>query len=74
MKYFLYDALLKTGKSFDCFILEDIRKTYKKMLDEGATSFFETELGEKDFDGAGSLCHGWSGAIPIYFYNILKSF
>ena len=74
MKYFLYDALFKTDKSFDCFILEDIRKTYKKMLDEGATSFFETELGEKDFDGAGSLCHGWSGAIPIYFYNILKSF
>lgn len=73
MKYFLYDALLKTDKSFDRFILEDIRRTYKKMLDEGATSFFETELGEKDFDGAGSLCHGWSGAIPIYFYNILKS-
>ena len=43
------------------------------MLDEGATSFFETELGEKDFEGAGSLCHGWSGAIPIYFNNVLDN-
>ena len=72
MKYFLYDALLKTNKSYREFVLEDIRKTYKKMLNQGATSFFETELGEEDFGGAGSLCHGWSGAIPIYFYNILK--
>ena len=71
MKYFLYDALLKTNRSYEQFILKDIRDTYKKMLDEGATSFFETELGEKDFGGAGSLCHGWSGAIPIYFYNVL---
>lgn len=71
MKYFLYDALLKTNESYKGFVLEDIRKTYKKMLDQGATSFFETELGEKDFGGAGSLCHGWSGAIPIYFYNLL---
>lgn len=73
MKYFLYDALLKTNKSYEQFVLEDIRNTYKKMLDEGATSFFETELGEKDFGSAGSLCHGWSGAIPIYFYNVIDS-
>ena len=72
MKYFLYDALLKTDKKYKQYVLENIRQTYKKMLDEGATSFFETELGEKDFENAGSLCHGWSGAIPIYFYNILK--
>ena len=73
MKYFLYDALLKTNKSYKQFIIDDIRQTYKKMLDEGATSFYETELGERDFEGAGSLCHGWSGAIPIYFYNILDN-
>ena len=73
MKYFLYDALLKINKSYKQFIINDIRQTYKKMLDDGATSFYETELGEKDFEGAGSLCHGWSGAVPIYFYNILIS-
>ena len=39
------------------------------MLDDGATSFYETELGEKDFHGAGSLCHGWS-AVIIYYYNL----
>ena len=72
MKYFLYEAMLQTNKTYEKYVLEDIRKTYKAMLDDGATSFYETELGEKDFDGAGSLCHGWSGAIPIYFYNVLS--
>ena len=38
------------------------------MLDRGATSFWETELGWEDFDYAGSLCHGWS-AIPLYLYG-----
>ena len=26
----------------------------------------QTELGEQDFDKAGSLCHGWS-ALPVYY-------
>ena len=40
------------------------------MLDAGATTFWETEKGATDFDGAGSLCHGWS-ALPIYYLNVL---
>ena len=40
------------------------------MLDCGATTFWETEKGAADFEGAGSLCHGWS-AFPIYFLNIM---
>jgi len=40
------------------------------MLDAGATSFWETELGECDFDRAGSLCHAWS-SMPVYYYSIL---
>lgn len=40
------------------------------MLDDGATTFWETELGADDFGGAGSLCHGWS-AIPIYYLSVL---
>lgn len=71
MKYFLYESLLQTNKSYEQYVLNDIRETYQAMLDDGATSFYETALGEKDFEGAGSLCHGWSGAIPIYFYNVL---
>jgi len=42
------------------------------MLYAGATSFWETEMGEADFSGAGSLCHGWSAA-PVYYYKLLSS-
>ncbi len=69
MLCYVYDALL-TDSANGQFVLDDIRAKYKKMLDEGATSFWETVLGEADFDGAGSLCHGWS-AMPIYYYNKL---
>lgn len=71
MKCFKYDALIKVSSKYNNYILEDIDRIYKKMLDAGATSFWETELGDKDFHNAGSLCHGWS-AMPIYYYNILK--
>lgn len=74
MTCFLYDALLKADrKAYAPFILADIDRKYEKMLDAGATSFWETEKGEADFDAAGSLCHGWS-AMPIYYYHtLLKS-
>ncbi len=71
MMCFKYDALLMVNQEkYRTFILEHIEKTYGQMLDAGATSFWETELGEADFGGAGSLCHGWS-AMPVYYYNIL---
>ena len=66
---YVYDSLLLSGGNED-FVLNDIRTKYKKMLDEGATSFWETMLGEADFNNAGSLCHGWS-AMPIFYYNKL---
>lgn len=71
MRIFVYDALLTFGDKYRQTILDDVRARYKKMLDAGATSFWETELGEADFNGAGSLCHGWS-AIPVYYFNILS--
>lgn len=71
MKCFKYDALIKIDKEkYRDFILNDIKRTYKTMLDTGATAFWETEKGESDFDNAGSLCHGWS-AMPIYYFNLL---
>ena len=71
MKCFKYDALIKVDKEkYGAFILNDIKNTYKAMLDAGATSFWETEIGESDFANAGSLCHGWS-AIPVYYFNLL---
>ena len=68
---FKYDAWLKVDKArFAPIILEDIEKTYTPMIEFGSTTVWETELGESDFDNAGSLCHGWS-ALPIYYYHIL---
>lgn len=66
MNTYFYDALLSFGDKYRDFILADIKRKYLRMLDKGATTFWETELGAADFDGAGSLCHGWS-AIPVYY-------
>lgn len=69
MKCFKYDALLLTNKSkWQGYVLDEIRKDYKKMLDAGATSVWETIDGASAFNNAGSLCHGWS-AIPVYYFN-----
>ena len=71
MNVFRFDALLSVDKNaYTPYVLNQIDTIYGKMLNDGATTFWETELGEKDFDGAGSLCHGWS-AIPIYYYKTL---
>ncbi|MDR2202453.1 MAG: family 78 glycoside hydrolase catalytic domain [Clostridiales bacterium] len=71
MRSFTYDALIKTDRAFYAeFILGDMDTLFGKMLSAGATSFWETEKGEADFDGAGSLCHGWS-ALPAYYYRLL---
>ena len=72
MKTFMYDALLLTDKEkYAPYVISEIRREYKLMLDSGATTVWETMDGESAFDKAGSLCHGWS-AIPIYYYNILN--
>ena len=71
MKTFVYDALILADKEGNReYILNDIRHTYKKMLDFGSTTVWETAVGRDDFEGAGSLCHGWS-SIPVYYYTIL---
>lgn len=62
-----YQALMQEEAVYADFVFEDIGKIWGSMLMQGATSFWETELGEADFHNAGSLCHGWS-AVPVYFY------
>ena len=52
------------------YILSDIRAKYNKMLEDGGNTVWETENGASDFDGAGSLCHGWS-SVPVYIYHRL---
>ena len=72
MSCFKYDALLLVDqKRYAPYILADIEKRYGKMLNEGATSFWETDNGEADFGRAGSLCHGWS-AMPVYYLHMLS--
>ena len=71
MCIYFYDALLKVDKGYKNFVLKDMESRYTKMLDADATTFWETELGYKDFGMRGSLCHGWS-ALPIMYYHLLN--
>ncbi len=73
MNAFRFDALLKVDKEkYGPIIIAEIDRIYMDMLQRDATSFWETALGAADFEGAGSLCHGWS-ALPLYYYEILKA-
>ncbi len=67
---FKYQALLSDPNNID-FVLADIAERFGAMLFSGATTFWETDLGEQDFSNAGSLCHGWS-AVPAYVYFLIK--
>lgn len=69
MQPFRYDALLSIDKAkYKDYILNDMDKRYKRMLDMGATSFWETEDADKALGNSRS--HGWA-AVPVYYYNIL---
>ena len=71
MACFKYDALLKADREkYKDYVLGTIEEIYKKMLDEGSTTVWETTVGQSDFGNAGSLCHGWS-AMPVYYYHTL---
>ena len=72
MLIYKYDALLAANPENKEFILNEIRELYGYMLDNGATTFWETIKGEADFGGAGSLCHGWS-ALPAYYYHLFNN-
>jgi len=71
MACFKYDALLKVDKEkYRDYVIKNIENRYLPQLNAGATSFWETDLGEADFGNAGSLCHGWS-AMPVYYLSTL---
>ncbi len=67
-KVFKFDALLKTDENYKDKVLAELREDFTKMLDAGATSTWETLDGEKAFNDAGSLCHGWT-ALPVYYFH-----
>ena len=71
MKSFVYDALLEISQErYASFVLKDIDENYAFMLENGATSFWETIKGKEDFSGAGSLCHAWA-SLPLHYYSLL---
>lgn len=66
---FKYEVLLEHPKYHD-LMLDQINRVWGNMLYQGATSFWETDIGASDFENAGSLCHGWS-AVPAFVYQKL---
>ena len=68
MKPFYYDALLMVDKEkYASEVLDEIRRNYTFMLEQGATSVWETMKGDV---GNNSLCHAWN-AYPIYYFHKL---
>lgn len=67
MQSYLFEALLQDPDNFGTDVLDYICKNWGHMLASGCTAFWETIKGAADFDGAGSLCHGWS-ITPVYVY------
>ena len=71
MSAFVYDALLQVDRDrYKNFVLTDIDSRCGYMLNQGATTFWETMGGWRSFENAGSLCHGWS-AMAVYYYHTL---
>jgi hypothetical protein len=70
MKVFEYDALIKSNPENMHFVIDEIRRNYGAMLDFGSSTVWETENGDKDFDNAGSLCHGWSAIAIKYLIKL----
>lgn len=61
---FKYEVLFEEG-GYEEYVKKDVAEKWGYMLEHGATTFWETIKGARDFGGAGSLCHGWS-AVPVF--------
>lgn len=68
MTIYAYEVLLNQEEDYKEYVQKQIEAVWGKMLNAGATTFWETALGASDFANAGSLCHGWS-AVPIYIFG-----
>ena len=65
---FKYEALLMQSRDYAEEVFRQIAERWGNMLYQGATTFWETDVGAEDFGRGGSLCHGWSG-IPTYLFG-----
>lgn len=61
-------ALMDGDEAARGFCADTVARNFDPMVFQGASSFWETQLGSSDFSNAGSLCHGWS-ALPAYHYH-----
>ncbi len=64
---FFIESLLGEREKYLDYVLDMVETQWGNMLYQGATSFWETEKGEQDFGGAGSLSHAWS-TLPVYVF------
>ena len=62
-----YEAIIKATGDKN-FVFNDAKNRFGAMVFSGATTFWETDVGERDFGCAGSLCHAWS-AIPCHLVD-----
>jgi len=68
---FLMNALMEcTPESRACCDKRMVSE-YRPMLDQGATSLWETREGSHDMGGSGSLCHAWSANPTAYIGRYL---
>ncbi len=66
--FYLVEALRAAGGTYAEWLDRKMESTFLPMARGISGTMWETELGAADFDGAGSLCHGWS-ALPLYYYH-----
>ncbi len=64
-----YEGLLKYADD-DAYVMRNMTSTFMPMLKNGSGTYWETALGQMDFNNAGSLCHGWS-AVPCYVLDYI---
>ena len=62
-----YEALLSYSGEYAGCIADEIAQIWGDMLFSGADTLWETTLGARDFEYAGSRCHAWS-AVPVYIF------
>ena len=67
LSVYVYEGMLKNPANRD-FVIEDLETRWGMMLNRGCDTFWETERGTSDFNGAGALCQGWS-SIPLYLFG-----
>ena len=69
LSVYVYEGMLLGDQKE--FVLEDLEARWGGMVIRGCDTFWETERGAADFNGAGALCQGWS-SIPLYLLSHYK--